>query len=803
MAKPCSNSDPAVSRRDFLTLASAGATLAMAGGSEQLLGARARPSAIGRWEAGKPARSEGIVLTREQGSDWRIEDQDGKYVARIQPGEDYYTQAAFRARIRKPVDSPFWLVLEYLDYGFGLISIDVSTQPSHPIRWSHQWGVARLNTGRLRRAVFYIESPSFHLASGSANGEKPNLHIRGLECLHSVSMAKAKPEIETVPSVEPVVKLDRRFQCDINIRVDSPLGEEAEGVAAVRNLAPLVRALGFNAVESYVQWNYVERQPGVFDWSHYDGIVDELKKYDLKLFPLLIVGSAYALPEWYYKEKGNAGFKCLEHHVSNAIPSIFAHLQDAYVQRFIKEFAKHYGTGDALLGLRLGPSGNYGEAQYPATGNLGYNHEHIHTHAGWWAADSYASPAFQEWLKSKYPTIDALNQAWNEHFTSFGEIQTFLPPCNSFSDRVTFLPSNVPLIKKQLDFTTWYMGAMSDWCGQWAKWTRAELPDASIFMSSGGWGPTEIGTDYTAQSKTMAELRAGIRLTNESDNYPLNFAITRMASSAARFYGAKLGYEPGGFSCMRGVVARIFNVTTNGGEHLFFYYGNLFGNDQGAEAWQRYAPLINQRAKPVIDVAAFYPDTEIALNDEIILNLYASAYLNRAQEMRSITDFDYASEQMILDGALDRYKALVFLWGYITLKPVLERLDAWVRAGGTIICSERPRGVPRTIEDQSIAEAWLRGDTGKGRVYLYKGDAEPPRYYIEYIRRRLLMVEGLRPEIRKAIGMRKSRDVYWSILEGGKLALLNFSDAEARFMLPKGSKVVMDPYSMMITDSWI
>jgi len=803
MAKRSKVSNAPVSRRDFLTLATAGATLAVAGGSEkQMFGSSLRPGEIGRWEAGRPVKSNGIVLMKGPESRWTLEERGGIEVGVLPLSRDYYTRAAFLAQVSKATDSPVWLVVEYLDHGYGLISIAAGAQLSHSVPWTLQWGVAKLNTGRMRKAVFRIDPPAFASPAASEPGEKPNLRISGIEYLRAISIADSKPEIEPVPHVEPVIKFEGSFQRDINITADSPLGQEAEGLAAVRNMAPLVRALGFNAVESYVQWNYVERQPGVFDWSHYDGIVNELQKYGLKLFPLLIVGSAYALPEWYYNENGKAGFKCLEHHISNAIPSIFAHIQDPYVQRFIKEFAKHYGTSDALLGLRLGPCGNYGEAQYPATGNLGYNREPIHTHVGWWAADSYASPAFQKWLEAKYPTIDALNQVWHEHFTSFSEIQTFLPPCNSYSDRVTFLPADPPLIRKQLDFTTWYMGAMSDWCGQWAKWARADMPNASIFMSSGGWGPTEIGTDYTAQAKAMAELHGGIRLTNESDNYPLNFAITRMASSAARFYGAKLGYEPGGFSCMRGVVARIFNVTTNGGEHLFFYYNNLFDNDQGAEAWHRYAPLINQRAKPVIDVAAFYPDTEIALNDEIILNLYASAYLTRAQSMRSITDFDYASEQMILDGALDRYKVLVFLWGCITSKPVIERLDAWVKAGGTIICAERPRGLPRTLDDQSIAEAWQRGETGKGRVYFYKGDAEPPRYYLNYVRKQILRVKDLRPEVRQAIEMQKPRDVYWSVLEGGKLALLNFASGEARFRLPQGNTVAMEPYSIMITESW-
>jgi hypothetical protein len=253
-------------------------------------------------------------------------------------------------------------------------------------------------------------------------------------------------------------------------------------------------------------------------------------------------------------------------------------------------------------------------------------------------------------LKNRYASIEELNRSWGERFTSFEQIAPFLP--------VTALAR-----RKRLDFAHWYMDSMSEWCQQWAEWARAALPQAVIHQSSGGWGPVEIGTDYTHQARAMARLKGGIRLTNESDNYPQNFAITRMASSAARFYGAALGYEPGGFGSARGVVARLFNMITNGGEHLFYYHSNLYGNDQAIEAWLRHAPLLDRRAPPLVEVAAFYPDTSIKLDDEVIRYLWASAFLSRAEGMRSTVDFDYVSEPMIEDGALGALSRADFLVG--------------------------------------------------------------------------------------------------------------------------------------------
>lgn len=736
-------------------------------------------------------KSEGVSLIAGAKSEWALKEKGGVYVAALEPNHDYYHRAQFPARVSKSTGSPIWLVVEYLDDGYGLISVSLNRLGSSSLPWTHQWGVARLNTGRLRRAVFRIDHPSFHSGSGPDLAEEADFHIYGVEFLHALYLVDTEPAREPIPEVEPAIKFQRPFQRDINVGSDTSTPDQLpEALAALRNMLPLARALGFNGIESYVKWDFVERQPGVFDWSYYDAIVNEIQKHGLRWFPLLVVGSAYTLPEWYYHSKENVGFECLEHHLRNDVQSIFCHAQDPHVRQFLNEFAKHYASRDALLGLRLGPSGNYGEAQYPATGNLGYRGQPIHTHLGYWAADPYASPAFQRWLEAKYHSIGALDRAWGDHFNSFSQIQTFLP-------------TSALTPRKHLDFAGWYMGAMSVWCAEWAEWARAAMPQASIYQSSGGWGATEIGTDYTAQAKTMAQLHGGIRLTNESDNYAQNFAMTRMASSAARFYGAQLGYEPGGFGSARGVVARLYNAITNGAQHLFYYHGNIDGNDQGADAWLRYAPLLDQRAKPMIDVAAFYPDTSSKLDDEALRYLWGSAFLTRAEAMRSVADFDYVSEQMIRDGALDRYKVMFFLWGYIIEKPVLDRIDRWVKAGGTVIYPVRPRGMPQTVEgDESVAQCWQRGETGKGRVIFYEGDPEPPQPYAAFARRQLLGLHGLQPEIHRALGMEKPREVYWSVLENGKLVLLNFTDHEARVRLQEGKTFRLQPYSMMITASW-
>ena len=262
---------------------------------------------IARWEAGKPGKAGEMTLVNAAGSRWTLTQQQKFTVAAIEPTHDFYRRAEFLAKLSKPASFPIWLDVEYLDEGYGLISVGPAGRKGlRYIPWSHQWGVARLNTGPAAARHFSHRWPSCASPPASSDGSV-DFHIIGAEYLHAIMVDDTQPTIEPVPEVKPGVQFADDFQRDINIGADSKPGEEAEALAAVRNMGPLAHALGFNAVESYVQWNYVEAQRGVYDWSHYDKIVNEIQKQGLKWFPLLIVGSAYSLPEWFHDSQGERG----------------------------------------------------------------------------------------------------------------------------------------------------------------------------------------------------------------------------------------------------------------------------------------------------------------------------------------------------------------------------------------------------------------------------------------------------------------------------------------------------------------
>ena len=729
---------------------------------------------VASWKADGTGR--GLDLFRSETCNWTITRTGGAPIAELKALTGYYERAGFAFKIEHEVQGAHWLSIEFLDRGYGLVSL------GRALVHQNMSGIARLNSGGIRRAVFKLE--------GTTGGE---LKVYGAPLVRSVILSDTEPAATPLPVEGPAFRLQRPMDLVVSAGADAPTKEGlSDALAALRNELPLMKALGFTAIESYVKWNFIETSPGVFDWSYYDAIVAELEKHGLKWFPLLVVGSAYTLPGWFFESEDNRQYVCLEHGIPIEIPTIFAGTQDRYVKRFLAEFGRHYGSRNSLLGVRLGPSANYGEAQYPATGGWGYQGRRLHTHIGYWAADPDAIRAFRSWVEKRYASLDELNKAWGTQYGTFEEVRTFLP--------VTALTPRM-----RVDFNTWYLDSMSQWCEKWARWAREAMPATSIYQSSGGWGAVEIGTDYTAQAKSMAGLNGGIRMTNENDSYLNNYGNTRLAASAARFYGAKYGSEPAGFSSKRGVVNRLFNAMVNNADHLFYYDGNLTGNDQAIEAWLRYAPLLDRRARPRAEAAIYFPDTANKLRDDTLRYLRASAFLQRVHALREIADFDFASEQMIHDGALDRYKVLVIVWGSVTEKDILEKLGAWVRKGGVLIYPDRElsrEGGFQTIEgDTSEYRRWQRGDTGLGQVFLFAGHTEPFSAYVRYVKDELARQPKLSREFRDAVKMRKPAETYWTLLEDGTLALLNYGDDAASVALSNGSNMTLAPYSIWLSKS--
>lgn len=726
-----------------------------------------------------PAAPEGLQLVEDAKAPLRHHEIGGVPV--VSPAGNAFDKRGLS--FQAPADfareaSELYLLIEHMDSAIAIIQ---ATEMPGEVKGAALAGGVCLGTGKARRALFHFSKPGTSFTLTGIEG------VRRVVLKTSLDEGEVDAVSTEVPAAPaPHVVLSRPMQLVLSAGADAKDPEGLPGaLKSMRELCPQSAALGFNGVESYVKWNFVEPERGRFDWSFYDAIVEEAARHNLKWFPLLIVGSAYSLPGWYHDSPENEGFACLEHGKGNNIQSIFCENQTPYVRAFLSEFGKHYEPGGRLLGVRLGPSGNFGESQYPAGGNWGYSGKKEHIHIGWWAGDPHASPHFVHWLQQRYDGIEALNKAWGEAYARWDDVKCFIP---QFAENG----------RKRKDLVDWYVGAMSDWCERWAFWAREGMPNTSIFQSAGGWGFVESGTDFTDQAQSMTKVHGGIRATNETDSYAQNFQVTRMMSSAARFYGIPFGSEPAGFNSAKGVASRIFNILVNDGQHLFFYYPGVLNNDS-IQAWLELAPLLDQRAQPRIDVAVLYPDTQSKLDDGVFRNLYSSTFYQRVGALRPHLDFDFCSERMVMEGALSRYKVLVLAWSPTIEASVLNTIDAWVRNGGTVLCNYWDRLPLQTVEeDHSVQTRWLNGDAGQGRAVMISEDREPPHRFADRVKKELLDMPGLDPLTQAMLRTEKPDEVYVSALESGCLAVLNYTGEEARVQAPGQAVCNIAPYRIRL-----
>lgn len=704
--------------------------------------------------------------------------------------------ASFRALSVPAKSDVYTLGLDFFDGETNFALVQVNGKAAVGVA-----GYTGCNTKRTRKAAFLY----------TPDGDLPpeiNIDVFGMSGVKSVYMAEGMDEdiINTSKAdrvrpdeVTSPLHLNNDLQLIITVGADSSeyTPETLENALEnMREQLPYAKSLGFSGFESYVKWNFIEYERGVYDWSYYDSVIELASEYGLKWFPLIIGGSAYALPEWFRDEvEGFQGFRCLEHGIENNVPTIFNEHQTPYIVDYLHELGKHYEGNKNVYGVRLGPTGNYGESQYPATGNWGYKGQREHMHIGWWAGDEDANIKFSKWLSSKYDNVENLSKAWEENISSFDGIKTFLPYQTS-------------VLRKRKDFVDWYMYEMTDWCDRWAVWMRDELKSHDIYQSSGGWGFCEAGTDFTDQTAGMVPVKGGIRATNEDESYELNFAITRMLSSAAKFYEIPFGSEPAGYGTARSIINRLYNIIINNGEHLFYYGGNFHSCDESELLWNKYAPLLDERNTPIIDVAVLYPDTMSKIADSSIRWLDGSSFFSQVFPLRRKLDYDFCSERMINEGALEKngYKALVFLTrnhnGDYIEEEAINRIDEYVRAGGVVIyplLRSNARMGPQTLEgSQEVFNRWRAGDTGCGKVIFINTMREPLDDFIDAVADVLAQLPDISPLTRDMLTAKKPRGIYMSAIKNNKLVLYNDLMTSAEVELSDGIKIEMEPISIKI-----
>ncbi|MBP5274307.1 MAG: beta-galactosidase [Abditibacteriota bacterium] len=483
------------------------------------------------------------------------------------------------------------------------------------------------------------------------------------------------------------------------------------------NTGKLFRKLGVTSVENYLTWRSVENEgKDKWDWSLWDKNLDIIKKSGLKWSPAIMHSPAYTIPDWYAESDEFVPNTCLEHNTAGKTISLWTPGFDKWTERFIKAFAERYGDSGMIESLIPGIQGDFGEAIYTVNGNdVIYNliGGPYHNHIGYWCNDPYALADFQAFAKEKYGDTEKLNKTWSTDFAGFEDVRFPFyseEEINAYYGRMQTDPS---CRRYYLDFVYWYRNSMTKWADWWLGMLRKYFPDTPIYLCTGGHTDPRLGANFAEECRVAAKNKAGVRITNENSDYVDNFVHTRQVSSAGKYYGAYYGYEPAGPEDEVGIVARIYNSTASGCDHLHDYQGNVTQTEERIAQQQKHIGYLFS-GEAVVPIALWYPNT-----DSDIRNNGANIFMEYIKPIRAYFDFDYLDDSM--PEALDEYKVLVITGCSVIETEHAKKIAEFARRGGrvAVVGVDKFTSVEGTGEPEKLLFPKSRegGAFGKGFIY--------------------------------------------------------------------------------------
>lgn len=602
-----------------------------------------------------------------------------------------------------------FLTVEFFDQA-GMLSVEFDAGEGMSAYSPAPEAYAQSGAKAWRRETFTLRHAEFK--NRQNGGADFRLHADGPLAVVRIELSTEPPE-GFEPSPDPAAYFEDRAPVQVadgmTVIQQWQIHEPVPPAQLADPAYEAAKQAGVTSLQSYVGWAQLEPRRGELDYSLYDPVVAQIRNHDLKWLPFLITAPYIATPEWFREESGVAA-TCLEHGESTPIQSIWNPDLRAGVRRFLEVFAAHYPVDD-IEALNLGISGNWGESIVVAGGGFGMAGKH--SHLGWWCGDEYARADLRRWVEQRYANIEALNVAWGTTYADFEAVQPFIP-------------AEAPSRRAAVDLFAWYTQSMTDYAEFWVKTARELYPDLPIYLCTGGNGQPELAADFAAQARMCARYGAGLRITNQSDHAPGNFAVTRMVSSAARFYGGYYTTEPGGANTPKGIACRVFDAVSGGARGV--YFKTLI------EPPDRLSPTAVKFAEnakylvpnaPELTVAALMPNSSLALDPKVI-----GRFIERTQSLRDALDFEFIDENMIADGLLTRIRALTVVAGDTLERPVLNAVGHWVEDGG-VLFTPAELGPLRDVEDQpaawwsnaaSLGTGSAIAPLGKGYVVVLPGE---------------------------------------------------------------------------------
>jgi len=465
----------------------------------------------------------------------------------------------------------------------------------------------------------------------------------------------------------------------------------------------LVKSLGFSLSQTDSDHLTVnETEPGVWDWTSADAGLEACRKAGLKwqYFP-----HYHWPPEWYRQSDKFVPCAGLRSGRKLACMSLWSPDILPWFDHCYAALAEHYGTDpDAIAALYLSIHGDFGETIFPMGFHPGEKERFGPEGTGladFWCGAEPDRADFRRFAREKYAPLDRLNAAWGTAFASFDAVD-YPPAAYGTDPDVTSTPQ---VRRRWLDFVRWYFDSMTRFTGEVCKIAHQHLPNAMLVLPLGGGAESlYYGQDNTALPKLAAELGVHIRSTHGGyQPFAQNYAtMNRRIATASKVYGASFWTEPPGGISPEQEVSR-FMESVSCESFGFWDWGS--NPVAAADTFREYAAFLT-REEPVVDVALLFPTTDYRLH-------WNTAYPPRlaalGAKLRDVMDYDIVDEMLISDGALKRYRVLLWLEGTFIEADTLARLHEWINNGGVLLkLGAEP---PQTVEGDTVAGQLLLGLT--------------------------------------------------------------------------------------------
>jgi hypothetical protein len=454
-------------------------------------------------------------------------------------------------------------------------------------------------------------------------------------------------------------------------------------------------------IEDYLGWAVVEPREGQWNWDIYQENARVIKSRGHAYIPFVWIQN---LPAWVRNNPGYAFSGNVETGLSTEALSIFAPQTRQAYDRFFRELRKALGSSIDIL--RIGSPYDFGETAYPATASE-FAFPMKNVKPGFWVHEKDARQHFRDTMQGKYGSVANLNQAWNARWRSFDAID---------------YPRDTRNARAWLDFVRWYHEGFTEKMGELVDTVKGHFPTTPININLGfPFEKINLGQDISGLAKMAASKKVYFRTPTGPF---VSFLYTKRVATAMNFYRPPVfSSEPmDGSARIEDIALLLFKDLTTGVSWHFDYADNL---ERGKPLYEQYKRL-PLSSYPAIDCAVLFPTTTHYLENwntwrpEGFAGGFPAGLREFAEEIRDIVDYDVVDERLVDDGALTRYRTLIWPTGRIVETTTLTKIRAWLENGGILLVHDLA-SIKNVAGDQGAFSGGMRQQSGRGFVRVGNG----------------------------------------------------------------------------------